>query len=127
MKKLFLIVILIMTFMLGQSAPILAADPIELKIATILPEDSELGEAIKYFKQLANITSESLEFLNIKEDNFMNAPHKLLIVDDSKMMRKAIREIFADDDRIEVAGEAADGEAALEIIPQIIILVHTPL
>ena len=43
----------------------------------------------------------------------------LLIVDDSKMMRNAIRGIFAADDRIQVAGEAADGEAALEIIPQI--------
>ena len=49
----------------------------------------------------------------------MNEPHKLLIVDDSKMMRKAIRQIFEADDRIQVAGEAADGEAALEIIPQI--------
>ena len=49
----------------------------------------------------------------------MNEPYKLLIVDDSKMMRKAIREIFAADDRIQVVGEAADGEAALEIIPQI--------
>ncbi len=49
----------------------------------------------------------------------MNEPYKLLIVDDSKMMRKAIRAVFSADDRIEVAGEAADGEAALEIIPQI--------
>jgi TRAP-type C4-dicarboxylate transport system substrate-binding protein len=52
MKKFFLLVILIMTVILGQSAPVLAADAVELKIATILPEDSELGEAIKYFKQL---------------------------------------------------------------------------
>jgi two-component system chemotaxis response regulator CheB len=49
----------------------------------------------------------------------MNDSYKLLIVDDSKMMRNAIRGIFAADDRIQVAGEAADGEAALEIIPQI--------
>jgi len=49
----------------------------------------------------------------------MNKPYKLLIVDDSKMMRKAIRQIFTADDRIQVAGEAANGEAALEIIPQI--------
>ncbi len=49
----------------------------------------------------------------------MNEPYNLLIVDDSKMMRKAIADIFAADDRIQVAGEAADGEAALEIIPQI--------
>ena len=68
---------------------------------------------------MANIVSESLEFFNAKEENFMNKPYKLLIVDDSKMMRKAIRHIFAADDRIQVAGEAANGEAALEIIPQI--------
>ncbi len=68
---------------------------------------------------MANIASESLEFFNAKEENFMNKPYKLLIVDDSKMMRKAIRHIFAADDRIQVAGEAANGEAALEIIPQI--------
>jgi two-component system chemotaxis response regulator CheB len=49
----------------------------------------------------------------------MNEPYKLLIVDDSREMRKAIRRIFADDDRIEVVGEAANGGAALEIIPQI--------
>ncbi len=49
----------------------------------------------------------------------MNEPYKLLIVDDSKMMRKAIADIFAAEDRIQVAGEAADGKAALEIIPQI--------
>ena len=49
----------------------------------------------------------------------MNKPHKLLIVDDSKMMRKAIRQIFEADDQIQVAGEAANGEVALEIIPQI--------
>lgn len=49
----------------------------------------------------------------------MNEPYKLLIVDDSKMMRKAVANIFASDDRIQVAGEAANGGEALEIIPQI--------
>ena len=48
----------------------------------------------------------------------MNEPYKLLIIDDSKMMRRAIGEIFAADDRIQVAGEAANGAEALEIIPQ---------
>lgn len=49
----------------------------------------------------------------------MKDPHKLLIVDDSKMMRKAISNIFETDDRIQVAGEAADGEQALEILLQL--------
>lgn len=74
---------------------------------------------LKFAKQTANITCERLDSGNIKENKFMNKSYKLLIVDDSKMMRNAIRGIFATDDRIQVAGEAADGEAALEIIPQI--------
>ena len=74
---------------------------------------------LKFAIQTANITCERLDSGNIKENKFMNDSYKLLIVDDSKMMRNAIRAIFAADDRIQVAGEAADGEAALEIIPQI--------
>jgi chemotaxis response regulator CheB len=49
----------------------------------------------------------------------MRDPYKLLIVDDSKMMRRAIYDIFAEDDRIQVVGDVADGAQALEIIPQI--------
>ncbi len=49
----------------------------------------------------------------------MKDPYKLLIVDDSKMMRRAISDIFAEDDRIQVVGDVADGAQALEIIPQI--------
>lgn len=49
----------------------------------------------------------------------MKGPYKLLIVDDSKMMRRAISDIFAADDRIQVVGDVADGAQALEIIPQI--------
>ena len=44
---------------------------------------------------------------------------KLFIIDDSKMMRKIIAEIFAEDERIEVIGEAADGREALQILPQV--------
>ena len=49
----------------------------------------------------------------------MKDPYKLLIVDDSKMMRRAISDIFAADDRVQVVGDVADGAQALEIIPQI--------
>lgn len=45
--------------------------------------------------------------------------HKLLIVDDSKFIRKAVSKIFEADDRIQVAGEAADGEEALEMLLQL--------
>lgn len=44
---------------------------------------------------------------------------KLFIVDDSKMMRRIISDIFAEDEFIEVVGEAADGEEALQILPQV--------
>lgn len=46
-------------------------------------------------------------------------PKKLFIIDDSKMMRNIIADIFAEDELIEVIGEAADGEEALQILPQV--------
>ncbi len=49
----------------------------------------------------------------------MKIPLKLLIVDDSKLMRKAIADIFQGNDNIHVVGEAADGEEALDIILQL--------
>ena len=42
----------------------------------------------------------------------LQKPKRLFIIDDSKMMRKVIADIFADDELIEVVGEAADGEEA---------------
>ncbi len=44
---------------------------------------------------------------------------KLFIVDDSKMMRKVIANVFKDDDSIEIVGEADNGKAALELLPQL--------
>ena len=44
---------------------------------------------------------------------------KILIVDDSKLMRKAVRDIFAANDTMEVIGEAVNGKEALELIPQL--------
>lgn len=41
---------------------------------------------------------------------------KLLVVDDSKMMRDAIREMFEDDPHIDVVGEANNGIEALEAV-----------
>ncbi len=49
----------------------------------------------------------------------LNKKIKLFIVDDSAMMRKVITNIFADNDRIEVVGEAANGVDALQIMPQV--------
>lgn len=44
---------------------------------------------------------------------------KLFIIDDSRMMRKVIANVFTDDERIEIVGEAANGEEALQILPQL--------
>ena len=40
-------------------------------------------------------------------------------IDDSRMMRKVIANVFADDHSIEVVGEASNGEEALQILPQL--------
>lgn len=49
----------------------------------------------------------------------MKDPYKVLIVDDSRVIRKAISGIFEADDRFQVAGEAADGAEALECLLQV--------
>ncbi|WP_446010000.1 chemotaxis protein CheB [Candidatus Electrothrix sp.] len=43
----------------------------------------------------------------------------LFIVDDSRMMRKVIANIFKDNPVVQVVGEAENGEEALQIIPQL--------
>lgn len=54
------------------------------------------------------------------EPNFPpNDPTKVLVVDDSKFIRKTIRSIFESDDEIEVVGEAANGIEALEKIAEV--------
>lgn len=44
---------------------------------------------------------------------------RLLVVDDTKFMRKALREIFEKDDELEVVGTAKDGKDALDQIPKL--------
>ncbi len=46
-------------------------------------------------------------------------PISVLIVDDSSLLRKIIKEIFAKDDQIRVVGEAEHGLKALELIPEL--------
>jgi two-component system chemotaxis response regulator CheB len=43
----------------------------------------------------------------------MNNPCKLMVVDDSKIMRRFMTDLFASDDRIQIVGEAVDGIEAL--------------
>lgn len=44
-------------------------------------------------------------------------PISVLIVDDSKLLRKIVKEMFAGDDQLQVVGEAENGRSALEMIP----------
>ena len=46
-----------------------------------------------------------------------NRPVSVLIVDDSTVLRKIVREMFAADKQLEVVGEAEHGLKALELIP----------
>lgn len=48
----------------------------------------------------------------------MKEPIKLLIVDDSKLMRRVIAKIFEGEPRIQIVGEASNGKEALEMIPE---------
>ena len=49
----------------------------------------------------------------------MSDPYKLLIVDDSKLIRRAVSTIFEDQDKIQVVGEAGNGREALELLPKL--------
>jgi two-component system chemotaxis response regulator CheB len=47
------------------------------------------------------------------------APITVLIVDDSTVLRKIVREMFSADDQLQVVGEAEHGLKALELIPEL--------
>jgi len=53
-----------------------------------------------------------LEIEHIKDMGkfFMNDPYKLLIVDDSKLIRRAVPNIFKDQVNFRVVGEAGNGK-----------------
>lgn len=49
----------------------------------------------------------------------MTQPIKLLIVDDHPVFRQGLRDVLETDPRIQVVGEAADGEIAIELAYQL--------
>lgn len=46
-------------------------------------------------------------------------PVRLLIVDDSRLIRTAVRRLFERDSQIQVVGEAANGREALDLLPRL--------
>ncbi len=49
----------------------------------------------------------------------MNDPYKLLIVDDSKLICRAVSNIFKGQEKFRVVGEAGNGKEALELLPKL--------
>ena len=47
------------------------------------------------------------------------SPVRVLLVDDDDLMRAGLRSVLASDDSVEVVGEAADGRAAIEAVPEL--------
>ena len=46
-------------------------------------------------------------------------PIRLLIVDDSRLIRAAVRRLFETDGQVQVVGEAANGREALDLLPSL--------
>ncbi len=63
------------------------------------------GETLKVSRRCSSIAGSS------------PAPVRLMIVDDSRLIRRALRQMFDRDGRIVVVGEAANGREALEMLP----------
>jgi len=53
------------------------------------------------------------------EREFPEKPISVMIVDDSTLLRKIIKEMFSTDDQLQVVGEAEHGLKALELIPEL--------
>ena len=49
----------------------------------------------------------------------MKDPIKLLIIDDSKLIRRVIRKIFESTDHFQIVGEATNGKEGLDMIPEL--------
>lgn len=56
---------------------------------------------------------------NVEPDRQGQQKLKVMIVDDSKLIRKVLSQIIDSSESMEVAGEAADGKQALDLIPSI--------
>jgi two-component system chemotaxis response regulator CheB len=90
----------------------IATDEYEVE-TTITPSDLETVRVTSRLKREA--AAKGLSTAAASPDQKIT----LFIVDDSKMMRKVIANIFKDDPFVKVVGEAENGEEALELIPQL--------
>ena len=75
--------------------------------------------------EIITVSASEKQLINPVFDDLLNdasqgeTPHRVLIVDDSKLIRQAFCLIFESTDRIQVVGEAANGEEALEKINEL--------
>jgi two-component system, chemotaxis family, protein-glutamate methylesterase/glutaminase len=77
------------------------------------------GETLKVCKNIQTTDSELSESKNKVNNSMIESfdGSKVLLVDDSPMIRRVIRRILEDSKALEVVGEAANGAEALELIP----------
>ena len=83
----------------------------------ILP-DKKMGKKMSKKMIKKSVLQESMTDLKQGDPEIQDL-YKLMIVDDSKLIRGAIRRIFQDQDNVVVVGEAKNGKEALEILPEL--------
>ncbi len=79
------------------------------------------GDTITVPKPVPGITNGAPKELDVNFQRIAKIKKriKLLIVDDSKLIRRVIRGVFEPFDHIKIVGEAGNGVEALEMIPQL--------
>ena len=79
------------------------------------------GDTITVPKQVSGVNNEAQQesAVNFRQLSKKKERIKLLIVDDSKLIRRVIRDIIKSYDHIRIVGEAGNGVEALEMIPRL--------
>jgi two-component system, chemotaxis family, protein-glutamate methylesterase/glutaminase len=111
-------------FSLGDIAGVVSAGdprPAEEAVASALVLDAALKEpeSVLFDKEsLEAALQESVELYPISEEP-PAITHRLLIVDDSSLMRRALKDIFSKDPRFEVVGVGRDGLEGLNLVEKL--------
>jgi len=78
-----------------------------------------MGEVGKRARQAVCRKKNHASCWRLAEKSPMANRIKILVVDDSKLIRQAVRRIFETDGQLQVAAEAAHGQQALDLIPRV--------